>query len=228
MNAETSVAQRVSPMHDELEHLKPTWGQLDDMAVPLDFGDRAGEMAAAARLGLADASALARLVVKGAGAQAFLEREQIAIPPEIFQVRPLASGGIIARTGGAEFFLEDGCRGTLVSRLDSMLDSVGSETYRVVRQDASILLAGSRAAEVFLQTCGYDFRKPGDQLVMTRVAGVSCSMLHRTINRVETFQLWMDPSFGAYLWEQLSEIAKELGGRPVGLACFYPELIAAV
>ena len=108
-----------------------------------------------------------------------------------------------------------------------MLDSGGSGAYRVVRQDASILLSGSRAAEVFLQTCGYDFRKPGDRLVMTRVAGVSCSILHRTINRLGTFQLWMDGSFGAYLWKTLLEIARELGGRPVGLACFFPELVAA-
>lgn len=228
MNAQETlaVAPRFSPLQDELEPLRPTWGQLNGMAVPLDFGDRAGEAAAAGVLGLADSSALGKLVLKGPGAEGLLQRQQIPIPGEIFQVANLAGGGLVARTGGAEFFLEDGCRGTLVSRLDSMLDSGGSGAFRVVRQDASILLSGSRANEVFLQTCGHDFRNPGDSMVMTRVAGVSCSILHRAIGGVGTFQLWMDGSFGGYLWETLLEIASELGGRPAGLVCFYPELVA--
>ena len=80
------IAPRSRPLQDELEHLRPNWGQLDGMQVPLDFGDPSGELAAAARLGLSDVSALAKLVVKGPGAEAFLQREQIEIPAEIFQV----------------------------------------------------------------------------------------------------------------------------------------------
>src|SRR5262249_11243393 len=92
--------------------------------------------------------------------------------------------------------------------------------YRVLRQDASLLLSGSQATEVLLETCGYDFREASPKVVMTRVAVVSCSILPRTLNGFSVFQLWLDGTYGFYLWETLLPIVRELGGSPVGIACF--------
>ncbi len=105
--------------------------------------------------------------------------------------------------------------------------NVGTEAagcYRVVRHDASFLLSGRRTAEVLLQTCGYDFRQPTKQLIMTRVAGVSCSILFRELDGIAAFQLWLDGTYGVYLWHTLEQIVRELDGDVVGLAAFFPEV----
>jgi sarcosine oxidase subunit gamma len=59
---------------------------------------------------------------------------------------------------------------------------------------------------------------------MTRVAGVSCSILLREIRGIAAFQLWLDGTYGAYLWHTLEGIVRELGGAPIGLASLFPEL----
>jgi sarcosine oxidase subunit gamma len=59
---------------------------------------------------------------------------------------------------------------------------------------------------------------------MTRVAGVSVSAHHRELNGIGAYELWADGTYGAYLWETLLEIARELGGDAVGLSAFFPGL----
>src|SRR6201997_923103 len=102
---------RLSPVHDQLDHLHPRWGALDGMPVALTFGGRTleQEQGLARTLGLCDASALHRSLIKGPGAASVLEARGVAqaLPAEVLCVLPLKSGGLIARTGRAEFFLED-------------------------------------------------------------------------------------------------------------------------
>jgi sarcosine oxidase, subunit gamma len=218
-------AARHSPVHEELDRLRPLWGVVDGMPVALALGDAATERSRAQTLGLCDVSAFARIVLKGPAAAGLLAAQQIAVPADVFGVSPLAQGGLIARTGGAEFFLEDGLEGQTVARVIAAVGSATPACYRVLRQDASFLLSGQRAAELFLQTCGFDFRQPPRRLVMTRVAGVSCSILRREIGGAGAFQLWCDGTYGAYLWRTLMDIVRELDGAAVGAAAFFPELI---
>jgi sarcosine oxidase subunit gamma len=234
---------RLSPVHDELDHLHPRWGDLDGMPVAFTFGGRTREQeqGLARRLGLCDVSALHRTVIKGPGATSFLEARGIALalPPEIFNVLPLKSGGLIARTGRFEFFLEDapgeGGRQTVVAQVtESLLSLPQPGVYTALRQDASFLLSGDRAPAVLLQTCGFDFRPPGvdpspgpDQamvMVMTRVAGVSTWVVHRAINGNTVYQLWADGTYGPYLWETLLKVMRDSEGDAVGLSVFFPEL----
>jgi sarcosine oxidase subunit gamma len=213
------------------------------MPVALAFGGRTAEQEqnVARTLGLCDLSAPERLTIKGPGAASFLEAQELAqsLPAEVFRVLPLKAGGLIARTGRAEFFLEDapapGGRVDVVARLSEfLLGSPQPGVYPALRQDASFLLSGDLASAVFLQTCGYDFRQAGlglgpspDQaavLIMTRVAGVSTWVLPRTINGIFVYQLWTDGTYGPYLWEMVLTITRELGGDAVGLSVFFPEL----
>jgi sarcosine oxidase subunit gamma len=212
------------------------------MPVALTFRGRSVEQerGLARALGVCDASALHRLVIKGPGAAPFLEARGVAdaLPAEVFQVLPLKSGGLIARTGGAEFFLEDvpgdARLATVAPLADSLLSSPPPGVYPAARPDASFLLSGDRAPAVFLQTCAYDFRELGpgsgpgpDQamvLVMTRVAGVSTWVLRRIIAGTAVHQLWVDGTYGPYLWETLGRIARELSGDAVGLSVFFPEV----
>jgi sarcosine oxidase subunit gamma len=222
----TSIATptRLSPIHDELEHLHARFVDVAGMPTAVAFGDAAKEQAIAADLGLCDVSWLHRTTLKGSAAAGILASQQIAVPEKIMDVAHLEEGGLIARTGGAEFFIEDGLRGSLVDRVSKTVQANQSGCYSVTRQDASLLLSGKRAAEVFLETCGYNFREPTKQIVFTRVVGVSCSILHRDFNGSGVFQLWLDGSYGGYLWETLLEIVQDLGGNAVGAATFYHDL----
>jgi sarcosine oxidase, subunit gamma len=222
----TSLATptRLSPVYDELEHLHARFTDVNGMPVATSYGDVAKEKTAAADLGLCDVSFLSRVTLKGPAAASVLGSQQIPLPEKVLDVALINGGGIIARTGGTEFFIEDGLRGNVVERLTTAARETPG-CYLVTRQDASFLLSGKRAPEVFLETCGYDFRHPPKQIVFTRVAGVSCSILHRDFNDAGIFQLWLDGSYGGYLWETLLEIVGELKGAVIGAAAFYHDLV---
>jgi sarcosine oxidase subunit gamma len=213
---------RISPVHDELEHLHARFVDVGGMPVAVSYGDTAKEKAAAADLGLCDVSFLSRVTIKGPAAAAVLGSKQVAVPAKVLDVAAIG-GGIVARTGGSEFFVEDGLRGVIAQQVASAARETAG-CYVATRQDASFLLSGKRAAEVFLETCGYDFRQPSKQIVFTRVVGVSCSILYRDFGGVSAFQLWLDGSYGGYLWETLHEIVCELNGAAVGAGAFYHDL----
>lgn len=218
-----SLPNRQSPLHDALSAMRPTWIELAGMPAPVDFGHPGPERVCARRLGICDFSAFPRLLAKGPNAAEWLAGQQLPIPDRTYGVAPLPRGGLLVRTGGAEFFLEDGLHGGVASRLQSAgLPPAGCSL--AARQDAAIVLCGERAVEVLSQTCGYEFRRGQPEFVMTRVAGVSCAVFERTIDDVSCFQLWLDGTYGPYLWETLVEVAREAGGNIVGLGCFFPEL----
>lgn len=180
-------------------------------------------------LGICDASPLLRLGVKGTGAVAWLQAhvEDVVVPDATYGVASIAGGGQVVRAGRDEVFLEDGWGGHLVPGLEKALRSATTDgPYEIVRQDASFLLSGARAPEVLAQTCGVDFRDPAAHpgLVMSRVAGVSAAIRFRSDLAVSAFQLWIDPSYGSYLWHTLSEIVADLGGHQVARSCFWPSV----
>jgi sarcosine oxidase, subunit gamma len=222
-----------SPLHEALqkEHPRATWGEEQGMSVPLHLDSAAKETELAKTLALADASFLPRIVVKGPGAAAFLQSHGIAIPESILKVVPLENGGLIARTGGSEFFLESGPVGRpFWAVLGGLKSHDGPEGpsynyYPVLRQDASLIISGSRAGELFRHVSSYDFiTDPHNELVFTPIAGVSCSVLRTELNGIPVFRLWTDGTYGTYIWHTLLEVAKELGGGAVGTAVFLPGL----
>ena len=201
------------------------------MPVPLHLDQPAKERELAQTLALADASFLPRIVLKGPGAASYLQSLGIPIPESILKVAPLENGGLIARTGGSEFFLESAPVGwdssPVLSPDGTGVPSYGPGVYPVLRQDASLILSGSRAGELFRHVSSYDFTtEPHEDLIFTPIAGVSCSLLRQTINGFPAFRLWTDGTYGLYIWHTLLEIAKELGGGTVGAAVFFPELVS--
>lgn len=217
---ETRRPARFSPVHDALEHLHPHWGVLAGMAVALDFGSSVVERLMAERLALCDVSAFERISVKGANAEAFLQEQNVPTPEEIYAIASLPDEGFIARTGAAEFFLEDGAQGHRVECVRNALGKGKEGVYPVLREDASFLISGTEAMKVMAQTCGCDFRQADSRMVFSRVAMVSCAILPRTLNGIPVFQLWLDSTYGVYLWETLLAIVRDLGGHVVGLSTF--------
>ena len=214
-----------SPLHGDIykEHPRAKWVDFRGMPVSHYLGEPAKESDLAGILALADVSFLPRIVLKGPGAAAYLQGRGIAIPESILKVAPLENGGLIARTGGSEFFLEDGPEGKVTNGMG--IPSYPPGVYPVLRQDASLIISGSRAGELFRHVSSFDFiTNPHHDLVFTPIAGVSCSVLRTELNGIPVFRLWTDGTYGLYIWHTLLEVATELGGGAVGTAVFFPGL----
>jgi sarcosine oxidase subunit gamma len=140
-------------------------------------------------------------------------------PAEANRWLPLASGGVIARLGRSEFFIEDGAGGTNVSNIQTALGNGASGVYPVIRQDAGIALTGSRVNELLLQTCNVNFaalQTGAREAVMTQMIGVSVLAIRVADEPLPRYRIWCDPTFAPYFWETLAEIAVELGGGVMG------------
>jgi sarcosine oxidase subunit gamma len=198
------------------------WGRVGQTPIAMDFGDPAAEGRQMRTLGLCDLSPLAKLGVKGRNAEAWLCEQGLPIPERIYDCRRLDDHGLCIRVSVDEFFIEGGPAAEAVVHLTAALASPGPGVWPVVRQDATLLLTGSRAIEVLAQTCSINFRQaPDGRLIMTRLAGVSCAVLPQSVEGVATFRLWIDPSYAVAMWETLSGIVAELDGGIVGAACLY-------
>ncbi|HJT35081.1 MAG TPA: FAD-dependent oxidoreductase [Pirellulales bacterium] len=207
---------RTSPVHEELEQLHPRWESVGGLPVATNIGDVAAQRAAAAKLGLCDLSALARLLLKGPAAAEFLAVNGIAVPRQIYEHHWLDDGSLCIRTGGAEFFLEDGSEENTLNRLREALARHIAGVLPVWRQDVSLAVTGSEATALFAQVCSFNFAEAGEQFVMTQIAGVSCSVLPYKLAGEPAWRIWADGTYGAYLWHTLLGIAHELGGDAVG------------
>jgi hypothetical protein len=188
------------------------------MPVALDLGDVAAERAAIERLALADFTAPRRLAVKGRQAASFLLERGLVVPDEVLRWHELPCGGLVCRTGSAEVFVESGPTSGWFEALEAALAAPPAGVWRIWREDACLLLLGSRALAVLSQTSPLDWQAEGNRLMFTRVAGVSCMVLQRSLLGHDCRQLWVDPTYAPWLWEKLLGIVTELGGRAVGLA----------
>lgn len=207
-----------SPVDQEIDQLRPRWQRVAERAVAVQLGDEETERAAAAKVGICDVSALARLMLKGPDAAELLRASDVVVPPRIYDSGPLKGGGICARTGAMEFFIEDGWHGNAIARLRDDIKERAAGVLPVWRQDISLMISGSDATTLLAQVCSFNFSAAGEQFVMTQVAGVSCSVLRRDRAGLPVWQLWADGTYGSYLWQTLVEIARELGGDAVGTA----------
>lgn len=208
---------RTSPLHAQLAALEPQWRVVEGMQVAAQLpGNAAARMEAVA---LADLSCLNRTGLKGPGAAQWLERQGIAVPPHSNTWIPLPGGGVIARLGRTEFFLEDGSGGEIVGQVRSALGSGVNDVVPVPRQDAAIALLGRNANALLVQTCNVNFAAIGPQdpvAVMTLMVGTSVLVLRRDFQGLPGYRIWCDPTFAPYLWETLAGIAAELGGGVIG------------
>ena len=197
------------------------------MTAALRFADPEQEDRLKQHLALTDLSCLPRLGLKGAGVLAWLRENGLQTGAALSAVTPIEEHGILVRIDREEVILEDGLRGQVVSRIQEGLSSNPPGVYRVERQEASFLLIGSRTDEVLSQTCGHEFRESERQVVLSRVAGVSCRLLRVEASGIAGLRIWLDPSYSVYLWETLLGIVREDGGDAVGLGCLYPGLFSA-
>ncbi len=173
-----------------------------------------------ATLALADASHWQRAGVKGPGAAAFLEALGLPVPAQPNRWTPLPRGGLIARLGLTEFFIEDA--GAIARLIANAPATIG--VYPVPRADTALVLTGRDANEVLLQTCNINFKaleRMAGQLALTSMAGVGVLIIPQHAKSgaddIPLYRIWCDPSYGPYLYRTLLGIVEELGGGPVGM-----------
>lgn len=206
---------RISALHDL--HLarvpdNAAWTSVAGMRLPAAFPNQA----ASDTLALADASHRTRAGVKGPGAAAHLAALGLPVPAEPNRWVPTSNGGLIARLGLTEFFVED--EGTASNRLAAA--PVPAGVYTVPRADTALVLAGQGANEVLLQTCNINFKAiegSTGELVLTSMAGVGVLVIPQHAGDISLYRIWCDPSYGPYLYRTLLGIVEELGGGPLGV-----------
>jgi sarcosine oxidase subunit gamma len=221
------LASPRSPIHDILDSRGVEWRAIDAVDFAVRIQDEDTERVAMGLLGLCDLSGLRKLGLKGRDAENWLTGEGIDVPQSVFESRPLGPNGLIIRLGTDEFFLEDGIGNSTVSMLADRVDSHDGQVFRVEHQEATFLLTGSRSLEVLSQTCGINFGEVVPrQVILTRVAGVSCGVFADAVRNIPVYRFWVDPSYAVYLWETLAEICESLSGKVIGARCVYPELLS--
>jgi sarcosine oxidase subunit gamma len=208
---------RTSPLHDQVAALNPQWHVVRGMRMAARLA--ADETAAAASVAVADLSCLDKAGIKGPEATTWLESLGIAVPAQANAWTGLPGGGVIARLGRSEFFLEDGATGDTAIRMRDALGTGVAGVYPVIRQDAGIALVGKRVNELLVQTCNVNFQELGSAsrtVVMTMMVGVAVLVIRQDQRNLAGFRIWCDPTYAPYLWETLAGIAAELGGGPIG------------
>jgi len=206
---------RTSALHDLHLSRVPDmsgWTSVAGMRLPAAFPNQADPAA----LALADASHRARAGVKGPGAAAYLAALGLPVPAEPNRWVAISNGGLIARLGLTEFFVEDD--GSASRQIGAV--PVPAGVYPVPRTDTALVLAGQGAIEVLLQTCNINFNAldgSSGELVLTSMAGVGVLVIPQRAGDISLYRIWCDPSFGPYLYRTLLGIVEELGGGPLGV-----------
>ena len=175
------------------------------------------EPAQASCLGLCDRSLLEKWGLRGAGAADWLSAMGVAVPTEVYATRPLGEGGLIARIGKEEFFLEAATCSQSFGALREALP-IASGCTAVLHEDASLLVTGSGSLDLLSQTCSHRFAtSPVDKWVLyTRGGSELWGASAVAIGEPNAhYCLWLDPSYAVYLGETLLGIATELGGGAV-------------
>lgn len=212
-------AERRSPVHDLLVARDARWGRVAGAPIPICFGP--GEDEAARDLAVCDLSALPKLGFKGPGAEGWLSQQHVEVPPATYDTARLSDGGVIARLGKADFFLEGGPSNGVLPRMAP----AAADVYRAERQEATFLLTGGRALRVLARLSSFDFATAAPhRLVLTRAGGINCGVLPDRVGDIPVYRLWVDFTYAASFWEETTGIAEGLGGRVVGAGCIYPEL----
>ena len=232
------MTMRTSPLSTLLQGYTATWIDVAGMALPAAFAAADTGYDTANDLALCDVSGFRRFVLKGKDAAAHLREMGLTLPEKINGVVEIDGGGLVIRTGGAEWLVEEPpclppTSGPIMGEerppappiLGEDLAGQGGSLWLYPAPGASFLLSGARAPCVLLETCNVDLRSPDGDLVMTRVAGVSCYILHRTLNGIPAYQFWTDASYAHYLGETLLAIIHEYNGGVAGVSCYFPEVL---
>lgn len=203
------TALRLSPIHDCLQTLDGTWETIHGMPT-LTIAPAIPETVT-----IADRSYLTRFGVKGANAAEWLRQQGIPTPDRPNTWISLVEGGLVARLGLSEFLIEDSLDSAIAPRLSAACQTLPPKVYPVLRQDLAIVLSGQRLTDLMRQTCNVNLRalEVSDRpIVLTSMIGVTVTLLPCELDGIPYHRIWCDGTYGAYFWNTLLAIVRELGG----------------
>ncbi len=195
----------------------------------LDFGDPAGEAAAARRLGLADLSLLPHTGFKGAGVIDWLRGQGVEVSEQPNWAPAQAGGGLAVRQAQAEVMILGDLSGDggwperlkaawwaepVPPRVPRGFPMPRDETH------AWLAVTGAHAAAMFAKICGVDLRPrafPQGRVAQTSIARLNGVIVRDDRGGVPLFHLLADCAAAEYLWDCLLDAMAEFDGRPVGL-----------
>jgi sarcosine oxidase, subunit gamma len=175
---------------------------------------------------LTNASTRTRVGCKGPAAEGWLAQLGITVPVGANRYSIDSRGLLAARLATSEFLFEstqDDAATALVPAKHTLEQAdMPSGVYPVLRQDFVIEISGSRAHDLFAQTCAVDLvpiardsSATAGPLILTSMIGVSVVIACRTVTDGPRFTVWSDPSYSHYFRTQLAAIATELGGPTI-------------
>lgn len=176
-----------------------------------------------AALLLSNASARTRVGCKGPTAESWLAQFGVTVPRGANRCSIDSRGLLAARLATSEFLFEaiDAEAAAALAPAKRVLElaDVPSGVYPVLRQDFVIEISGTRAHDLFAQTCAVDLvpverdsSATAGPVILTSMIGVSVVITCRPDSNGPRFTVWSDPSYSHYFWNQLAAIGTELGG----------------
>lgn len=216
----SDASTRRSPIHDWLLRRTPQWRNWGGMTTVGYFESVESEAQLVKTLGLCDVSGMSRHDLRGPDAESWLQSQGWEIPVAFHESTLIPGKGRIIRLARDEFLIEGSVLANVEPLLPSPPSEVSLDVFYFERQDATFLLTGSRAIEVFAQTCGVNISKwePG-RVIFSRIAGIDASIFPDKIGKVPVYWISVGPDLGWYLWETMIEIVGELDGHIIGTTC---------
>ena len=194
-----------------------------------DFGDPAGEAAAARRLSLADLSPLPRVGFRGPGAREWLTEQGVDLPDEPNRAYVQPDGAIAVTRSWTEVLVLGDIQGadSLCARLEaSVVDAHRARAYPLPRFDGMFwfVLTGESAVACLAKVCGVDLREPAfpvGSVAQTSLARLSAVIVRADAGATPLFHVLGDSASAEYAWASLIDAMREFGGKAVGLRALH-------
>ena len=214
--------QRRSHLYRVCREAGARWRAVNGFGAPAHYGDASGEADAAARLAIADLTALPRAGYKGWGMADWI-RDQGVFLPEPNQAQRQDDGTLARRLSSGELLLlADDEEATLIDRLARAWSMDDAVCFPVPRADASarLVVTGSESAAMMAKMCGVDLRGrrfADHAIAQTSVARMNVIVLHNDRGAAPAYDLIFDSASAVYLWGCLVDAMAEFSGSIVGL-----------
>lgn len=158
------------------------------------------------KISLKDISLSPKYGIKGKNSIALLEGLGVAIPTE-YNSAIIDNDNFIMRLGTTEFLID----GSLAEKLVNEQTIDGA--YFVLHQDACLELSGTKLNDMLQEICAVNFKEFDAQklpVILTSMVGVGVVTLLYKKDGKDTIRLYADPTYSAYFYKTLSQIANEI------------------
>jgi aminomethyltransferase len=224
---------RLSPVHYAAQRLGAEFTNRAGWRVAWSYTSIEEEAAAAKeRAGLADVSALGKLLVRGAGAQELLAERREGRPAAQADTGWAAlsddsgsfpPGGYLVRLAPDELFAvcRPGAEGELAARVEEA-QRLARRFVTVVDQTsglAGLLLSGPGSRVVLSKLCALSFHPgtfPDHHAVQSGCAAIRATIVRNDLGGVPAFEVYFERPYAEYVWGCATDAGQECGLAPTG------------